>query len=294
MTNEKLIEKPILIIGCNRSGTTLLFRNLSEHPRTWTLYEEGQDIFYRCYPQHEELGDRVVASPSPEEAERIRRDFFRAAHNKELFKDTPLLKLLPRKLFQRPLSRLYKRAPLRLVEKTPANSLRVPLLAELFPSGRFIFLIRRPEEVISSLMQGWRRWSGVTGEWSFTKWHYLAPPGWRQWTNRSLEEICAFQWIESVRIAWEDLNEHCGDRFMLVRHEDAVSEPRATYREILEFCELPASGHFDRQVNRSAERVFTHGGSKPRPEKWKDLHEAEIDAVRPMFQPLRDRFYAAG
>lgn len=80
---------------------------------------------------------------------------------------------------------------------------------------------------------------------------------------------------------------------MLVRHEDALKVPHATYQEILEFCDLPSSDHFDRQVARSAARVFTHGGSKPRAEKWKELHEREIEAVRPMFQPLLDRFYAA-
>ena len=36
-----MIEKPIFIIGCNRSGTTLLFRNLSEHPELWPALFAG-------------------------------------------------------------------------------------------------------------------------------------------------------------------------------------------------------------------------------------------------------------
>ena len=50
------LEQPIIVLGCNRSGTTLLFNNLSAHPDTWSLYIESQDIFYRHHPIHPELG----------------------------------------------------------------------------------------------------------------------------------------------------------------------------------------------------------------------------------------------
>jgi hypothetical protein len=56
--SERLIDRPIIVIGCNRSGTTLLFRNLSEHPLTWSLYEEGQHVFYRHFPIDPDRGDR--------------------------------------------------------------------------------------------------------------------------------------------------------------------------------------------------------------------------------------------
>ena len=55
------LEQPIIVLGCNRSGTTLLFNNLSAHPDTWSLYIESQDIFYRHHPIHP---DWATASPS--------------------------------------------------------------------------------------------------------------------------------------------------------------------------------------------------------------------------------------
>lgn len=292
MIREALIDRPIFIIGCNRSGTTLMFLNLSEHPKTWSLYEESQHVFYRHYPIHPEFGDRLVEAPPPAVAEEIERTFFREAHNKQIFGDVPVLKYIPRKLLQRQLNWTYKRAPLRLVEKTPANSLRIPFLARLFPEARFVFLIRRAEDVISSLMEGWKYWSRTgTGPWRFGNWHYLVPPGWQGYTERPLEEICAFQWVESNRIAWEDLNRHCSDRFILVRHEDAMADPYSVYREILDFCELPTSAFFRRQLAGLERRVFTHHGSEPRPAKWMQLHRGEVESVRPLFQPLQDRFY---
>jgi hypothetical protein len=141
-------------------------------------------------------------------------------------------------------------------------------------------------------MQGWKRWSHTgSGVWEFSKWHYLAPPGWGEWTHRPLEEICAFQWVESNRIAWEDLNRHCQGRFLLTRHEQAIANPSQTYQKIREFCELPVSPFFERQISQTAARLFTHGGTTPRPGKWKELHCREVESVRHLFQPLVDELY---
>jgi len=187
-----VLERPIFIIGCNRSGTTLLFRTLSRHPDLWSLYVESQDVFYRHWPIHPETGDRVTRPPPEEARLGLVRDLYDRAHNKEFFLDTPLIGRVPSKLFQRPLGRIYKPGVIRLVEKTPSNTLRVPMLAQAFPDARFLFIIRRGEDVVSSLMEGWRNWSGTPeGEdWRYTKWHYLVPPCWQAWTERPLEEIC--------------------------------------------------------------------------------------------------------
>jgi hypothetical protein len=291
----KLLDRPIIVIGCNRSGTTLLFNNLGEHPETWSLYEESQEIFYRHFPIDPEAGDRLTVAPAPDVGRLITEALFAQSHNKEVVRDTPLLRLLPRKLLQRPVNRLYKRPPIRLVEKTPANSLRIPFLSALFPDAKFLFLVRRAEDVISSLMEGWKHWSGTgAGAWKYGKWHYLVPPGWQAWTAEPLPRICAFQWVESTRTAWADLEHHCPDRYLLVRHEDAIARPADVYRRILDFCELPPSRSFEGLLAAQARRVFTHGGSAPRPDKWRALHGAEIETVRPMFQDLMRQFYPEG
>jgi hypothetical protein len=292
LSRTRLLDRPILVIGCNRSGTTLIFNNLAEHPRTWSLYEESQHIFYRHYPIHPEMGDRIVEPPAPETAGAITRAFYEEAHNKEIFKDHRGLRLLPRKLLQRPMNRLYKRPPLRLVEKTPANSLRIPFLARLFPDARILFVVRRAEDTISSLMEGWKNWSKTgSGPWVYGEWHYLVPPGWQAWTDRSLEEICAFQWVESNRTALQDLEEHFRDRYLLVRYEDTISAPLRTFDIIREYCELNESEHLDRLTRMIEQRVFTHGGSRPRAGKWRELHGQEIERARPLFQELSQRLY---
>jgi hypothetical protein len=289
-TLDARLPKPIFIIGCNRSGTTLLFNNLSAHPRTWSLYIEAQDTFHRHFPVHPENGEMVSGPPDAASRDNIRNDLFARAHNKEAFKDTPGLRYIPRRVLQRPLGRLYKGRRIRLVEKTPANSLRIPLLRSIFPDARFLFLVRRGEDVVSSLMEGWKNWSKTGSNWHYTKWHYLVPPGWQRYRDRTLEEICAFQWIESTRRAWDDLNAGGASDFMLFRHEQLMAHPQQEYDRVRQFCGLPPSPYFQSIIGKIEARVFTTGGSKPRLEKWREIHEKEIESVRGMLEPVNTMF----
>ena len=290
------LRQPVFILGCNRSGTTLLFQNLSQHPHAWSLYIEGQDHFYRHYPQDDTLGDRLVNPPAPTVRDALAAGLYRAAHNKERFKDTPLLAAIPRKAFQRAWSWLYKPRTLRLVEKTPANTLRIPFLAAAFPDARFVFLARRGEDVVSSLMEGWKLWSRPTigdGPWRYTRWHYLAPPGWQAWRDRPLEEICAFQYVESNRLALDDLAALPPERYRIVRHEELLAAPAEGYAALLGFLELPPSPYLSQLVLSSGERVFTTGGSAPKPDKWKTLHPREIERIQPLLAPIHARLDGA-
>ena len=291
MTSNQLL-KPIFIIACNRSGTTLLFRNLSSHPRLWSLYIESQDIFYRHYPIHEKWGDTIFGNVPEKVRCDIINSFFKKTRNKEIFKDTFLLNKIPGKLLQYPLTNLIKKPPIRIVEKTPANCFRIPALKQIFPDAKFIFMIRRGEDVVSSLMEGWKNWS-KTGDdnFHFGKWHYLVPPDWQEWKTKSLQEICAFQWIESNLTAWKDLNTHCKEDFVIIRHEDIMSDPIKYYKKILAFCELPFSKHFMEVISNINKRVYTTGGSKPKKNKWKELHFQEINSVKSLIKPVMDIFY---
>lgn len=287
-----MITRPIFIIGCNRSGTTLLFRNLSVHPTLWSLYVESQREFYQHWPIDPLLGDRVTETASATVRQALIRDLYKRSHNKEFFSDLPVGKHIPTRLLQRPLGRLWKHPPIRLVEKTPANTLRIPMLAVTFPDAKFLFIVRRGEDVVSSLMEGWKNWSNtIDSDWSFTKWHYVVPPGWQDWTRRPLAEICAYQWAVATKTARADLDRWAADRYLQLRHEDLMADPVAGYRRISEFCELLPSANFEKVVADAMHRVFTSGGSAPRSDKWKILHREKILAVREVIESLNDLYY---
>lgn len=292
MTGPPLIDRPVIIIGCNRSGTTLLFNNLSAHPLTWSSYLESQKVYTRHYPVDPQNGERIVGPPPPEIARVIESQLYHESHNKEVLKDRFLLRHVSRRLLQRPLGRLYRRPPVRLVEKTPANTLRIPFLDHLFPDAKFLFLVRRGEDVVSSLMEGWKNWSKTgRNEWHYGRWHYLVPPGWQEQVRKPLQEICAFQWMESTRLAWADLSRLRPGRFLLLRHEDLMKDPVNCYGRILEYCEIPDSTYFKSVVNRIGQRVFTTGGSAPREQKWRDLHGDAIERIQPLLAPVNALFY---
>ena len=119
----------------------------------------------------------------------------------------------------------YRPNKIRIVEKTPANCFRIRFLKKIFPDAKFIFLVRRGEDVVSSLMEGWKFWSNLQGkEWKYGNWHYIVPPNWQTMTDKSLQEICAFQWTQSNLTAWNTLNDACRDQFTIIRHEDLMAE----------------------------------------------------------------------
>ncbi|HVM19659.1 MAG TPA: hypothetical protein VM307_06840 [Egibacteraceae bacterium] len=125
-----------------------------------------------------------------------------------------------------------------VVAVTPRNAYRVPLLAAAFPNARvrIVHLTRNPAAAVNGLIDGWRHRgffscrsevpleiAGYTDRfpaWGDRWWNYDVPPGWRDWVQRPLAEVCAFQWRaaqeatldrvargrhDSTRLAFEDI-----------------------------------------------------------------------------------------
>lgn len=287
---DDLLHEPIFIIGCNRSGTTVLFQTLSSHPDLWSRYVENRDAFLRVFPHDGPSGD-LVEEPSSDALRRVERVIYQNAKNRELAVGTPILQHLPRKLFQKFVTDLFKTPPLRIVDKTPSNCFRVRMLANTFPGARFIYIVRRGEAVVSSLMEGWKRWTNLEGEWEYVDWHYLRPPGWRAYEGEPLEDICAFQYISSNRHVIDDLRELPASRYIVVRHEDLVSTPKDEYSRLREFLGLAPSSHWSDIVDDLHNRIWTRGGSPPEPGKWRRLHDEEVARVRPKLRPINELFY---
>src|SRR3546814_10013173 len=81
----------------------------------------------------------------------------------------------------------------RMLEKTPKNALRIPLLRKVFPDARFIYLHRDPRQVLGSMLDGWqsggfRMYSTLPG-WQGPAWSFLLVPGWRELSGKPLEDI---------------------------------------------------------------------------------------------------------
>ena len=201
---RRLIPRPVFLLGCARSGTSIFGEALASHPAvtylfelspTWnSLVEEGAD--HRL----------EAAAADPELARRVYDEF--SGH----------LRGAPGEV---------------LLEKNPKHVLRLPFLAALFPWGRFIHIIRDGRDTAASLMFR-NRGDG---------WGHLQVPGWRDLLQRypKANHIrCAHQWRIAVETARCDGALLGGARYLEVCYENLVRSPLAIAGEALAFMGLDA------------------------------------------------------
>ena len=127
---------PIFIIGAPRSGTNILRDVLTSYPGfiTWPC-DEINYIWkhHNLAVAHDQLSSRH-ASPK-------------------------VKKYIINKFLQRYLSaplNVYSDSIPKLVEKTCANSLRLPFINSIFPNCKYIFITRDPLDAIPSALKRWK------------------------------------------------------------------------------------------------------------------------------------------
>jgi hypothetical protein len=180
---DPLFDRPVFIVSPPRSGSTMLFETLARAPRLFTIGGESHQLI-EGVPQlsPESRGfesNRLLAQDAaPEVIDTLRGRFHEALRDREDQRPPP-------------------GRPVRMLEKTPKNSLRVPFLARVFPEARFIYLYRDPRQVLSSMIEAWqsgrfRTYPQLPG-WSGPAWSLLLIPGWRELIGRPLHEIVAAQ-----------------------------------------------------------------------------------------------------
>lgn len=126
------IEQPIFIIGCGRSGTTILGKLLSQH-RDVTYLNERRDLWL-ADPQTDIWSDQAVKRGGKLALTAADVDPYRA-----------------RKLYDAFATEIKTLGGGRMVEKLPINSFRVGYIAQIFPEARFIHLLRNGLEVAASI-----------------------------------------------------------------------------------------------------------------------------------------------
>lgn len=122
-----------------------------------------------------------------------------------------------------------------LVIKSPASAFRLPFYRHVFPNAtvRIVHLTRDAGPSIAGLVDGWlfhgfhshrlaemldiRGYADRVGPDERQWWKFDLPPGWREWTCRSLVEVCGWQWerlhqqilavtdLDLIRVRFEDL-----------------------------------------------------------------------------------------
>lgn len=276
---QRRLHRPLFIIAAPRSGSTLLFETLAASRQLSNVGGEAhwleEDIPELCPGSAGVQSNRLLAANATDAvAERVRELFvtrLRDADGRPVDSD----------------------ASLRLIEKTPKNSLRVPFFNRTFPDAQFILLWREPADNLSSIIEAWRtgRWTtynnldGFDGPWSL-----LLPPGWRNMNRRSLGEIAAFQWESANRIALDDLQQLPRSRWTVVNYGDLVDDPGAVVSRLCDFAGLTVdSGLESRLAAPLPLSRYTH--TPPARDKW--LKNVDlINPWLPKLSAMRERLAA--
>jgi hypothetical protein len=243
------------LVGCPRSGTTLLQRLLDAHPdvavapetffieRFWQKREEyGPLDDDRCF---ERLLHDISAVPEFAEMGLNKDAFFERATGARTY---PVL-------FRLWLAMYAEQRGVRHVgEKTPSHALHMPTLAEFFPESRFINIIRDPRAVVNSLRH--------------------VP--WSKGCTKGDAEI----WRRYAKTARHALASKDA-RLTNVRYEELVTDPEQKLKEVCEFLGLS----YDREMMNFPSKSTS---VNPEREPWKKnvMKPVSVDSLTSWKQEL--------
>lgn len=262
-------DRPVLIVACPRSGTSVLFSLLQRHEALRSLASEGHVIWNRH--QH----PRAKGWSSDRATEQDMRP------GEEAFVHHAVQQVTGGRRF---------------LDKTPKNVLRIPYLLQLFPDAFFVFLKRDGRATVSSLIEGWSARRGVSyrlpvplrlREYGGRYWSFVLPPGWRDTIGTSLPRVAALQYVASNDAAVADRSLVPPDRFVEVGYEELVATPEAVVRRLLDRLDLAPS---EAVLSLARQLSSHHVGSisPPDPQKWR-IRTEDIQRVMPMLEPTMSR-----
>ncbi|HEX4480493.1 MAG TPA: sulfotransferase [Rudaea sp.] len=265
-------DRPVFIVSPPRSGSTLLFETLARAPNVYTIGSESHRIFEGLPSLHPQTdgyrSNRLDASAAtPQIVEALRARFGERLIDRD--GKPPGAKLV------------------RMLEKTPKNSLRIPFLRAVFPRARFIYLYRDVRQTLASMIEAWnsgqfRMYPNLPG-WTTPPWSLLLTEGWRDLIGKSLPEIVAGQWQSATKRLLDDLETVPETNRCVARYDALLADPAA---EIARLCRAMDFG-WDRPPDETFP-VARHALSAPDPDKWRK-HQAEIESVLPSIATIVER-----
>jgi Sulfotransferase family len=207
------LDRPVIVLGAPRSGTTLLARIMGKSEQVFLITEVALHLKQRNCPE-----DRSGLN----DAELWRNHF----------EFGPWRVDKPRPLCERPVFDLSKIAGLRdrylelagtkrLVIKNPFGLARVDMLKTMFPEALFVFALRAPWPTIRS--------ATVKGNGA-----YLVPTPFVNSLPDDHIFRAAATWAEAIDV----LNRERDSNWLVVRYEELVAKPNSVTTNLYRFARL--------------------------------------------------------
>ena len=231
---------PVFIIGCGRSGTSILGTTLFQHPDIHYL-EEPFFIYNRIFPEME-----IYFKPNDESI--IPKLFYNSIDFEEV-KANNLKYAFHRKL-------VFKNKKV-LVEKMPLNVFRLEWLYKIFPTARFIYIHRNGLEVAASMLRRGPSWFGRKGlKWELLKTYALE--------NEKIKNIVPevksnfekglLEWRISMELTTRFFNRLDDQKYHTITYQQFMDHPVEEINRILEFMDLPKNKKLDNYILKTIKR----------------------------------------
>lgn len=221
------VAKPVFIIGCGRSGTTILGTALSRH-RKVTYLDEPRGLWVSAYPETD-----IWSVDAPARGGKL----WMTGEDADPAKSRKLARLFRFETMRR-------RRPV-LIEKLPINNFRLQFLHEIFPEARFIHIYRNGLEVARSIQRlvDEGHWFGANSY----KWDKLVEYACGRDETKGLPPLCTdafhkglLEWRLSTESAVGFLRDIPDQAFTEVNYKHFVDDPAATVARLLAFIGIDA------------------------------------------------------
>lgn len=279
--------QPIIIIGAPRSGTNMLRDVLCEFQGVGTWPCDEINYIWRHGNIHSETDEFTTEMARSEVKKFIRKEFDQFAKKEGLEF---------------------------LIEKTCANSLRVPFVDQIIPEAKYIFIVRDGVDAVGSATLRWKAKLDIPyilKKVRYVPWTDLPFYGFRYIGSRiykffskekrlsfwgpqfnglnealekySLEEVCALQWQRCVDLSERAFENMPDDRVVRVKYEDFVTNPVTELSRILEELNIP----FDSEtVEKSVLSISSKSIGKGR----QALSSEQFDKVNSLISDTLNKF----
>ncbi|WP_202078590.1 sulfotransferase family protein [Caldalkalibacillus salinus] len=256
------LNRPVFIIGTPRSGTTLLFDILSKSKELWSLYDESP--YWNVYAGPEFRGWESMLLKEEDATEEVSKQI------KEAFT----------KHLENHEARYVCRSKMRMVEKTPDNCFRIDFIHALFPDAYFIYLKRDGRNTISSMIEAWRHYQKYPVPVSVNidlqngsktqKWWGSLPPGWKDYAQAKVVNVCLFQWRQGNLKAMQSLNKIPSSQVIEVTYEALTTDGERVINDICQKIDIS----FSKSLRQEVASIYP-----VQQDKWKQFNRELILSV---------------
>ena len=253
------IGRRLFLVGCPRSGTTLLQSMLAAHPRIASFPETH--FFERISPRFAAVG---MASPKRRDRRRLLQFLSEVGHP-EMESLIPRYAVTLRRsvgAFVEVLDALtLAQGGTVWVEKTPGHLHYIDLIETHIPDARFIHLVRNGEDVVASLYE-------VSNEHP------------EVWGAPATLEACIARWTGDLKLTQRHIDK---PQHTLARYEQLLDRPQSVLTDLCKFIGVEFDPGMLSEHSLVVQKLVLQS------ETWKD--SARVDGLhRPMVRKFDQLF----